>query len=828
MSLLNKRIFFSALFLSILTFVEASAKNYSTPVSSNNLYFVENKGQLADEFGNKRTDIQFYATTNSFSFFAGKGKVHYQLKKAEYSCELPEVKSPGQTPLPIDEINRAVVASAPVCTEYNRVDVELLNSRPNAEIIFSDKQEYYENYYTANCPLDGIHANTYKRITYKNVYPDIDWVFYVKGNKLEYEFVIGPNGDKSQIKLQYSGAESTYINENRDLKIRTPLGDITEHAPLCYKTNTLNQNHSENTNYLPSHYTLTHNVLTYEVAGENSLVIDPSIEWGTYYGLDSSVTMFYGLSCDNAANIYAAGKTYSTALIATSGSFQGSIGGDMDACLVKFDSSGNRLWATYYGSAGTDWATGVSYDNAGHVFMGGCTSSNSGMVTPGCQQPVYGGGSFNGFLARFTTSGIRQWCTYLGGNSATEPVSVCTDHIGHVYISGLTNDNTNISTPGSCQPAPGGGHDLFVIQYDTLGVRQWGTYYGGSGDEFRGEICTDASNNLYFCGWTYSSTHIATAGTYQSAIGGNSDAFLVKFNSAGVRQWGTYYGGPLGETTGALSVDSYGLVYLFGTTSSDAGIASPGCYQPTRGGGQDAFIAKFDPTSGHRFWGTYYGGPGDEVTTYSKICSDYDDNVFITGTTTSATGLASYGAWQSAYAGGNYDGFVAKFNGHGIEFWSTYLGGEADDNPTAIVYDGLNAYICGTSNSTTNIATPGSFLPTGGGLTFYNQGFLIKISDFLPSSTPDVTVDAQNIALYPSPNTGTFTVSGNLEKMQSGSVKILVSDVSGKVVYTSDPLLENSQINAQINLADGLPNGIYFLRLVSENMVKVLPFQLSK
>ena len=61
-------------------------------------------------------------------------------------------------------------------------------------------------------------------------------------------------------------------------------------------------------------------------------------------------------------------------------------------------------------------------------------------------------------------------------------------------------------------------------------VRQWGTYYGGTGDD-RGYSCaTDASGNIYLSGWTRSTSGIATTGAHQTTNGGSLDAFLVKFN----------------------------------------------------------------------------------------------------------------------------------------------------------------------------------------------------------------------------------------------------------------------------------------------------------
>jgi hypothetical protein len=89
---------------------------------------------------------------------------------------------------------------------------------------------------------------------------------------------------------------------------------------------------------------------------------------------------------------------------------------------------------------------------------------------------------------------------------------------------------------------------------------------------------------------------MATAGAHQSAYGGFTDAFLVKFNASGVRQWGTFYGG-IGDDYGySCSTDASGNVYLAGRTDSNTGtiIATTGAHQSAYGGGlKDAFLVKF-------------------------------------------------------------------------------------------------------------------------------------------------------------------------------------------------------------------------------------------
>ncbi len=75
-------------------------------------------------------------------------------------------------------------------------------------------------------------------------------------------------------------------------------------------------------------------------------------------------------------------------------------------------------------------------------------------------------------------------------------------------------------------------------------TRLWGTYYGGSSNDYGYSLATDGSGYVYLTGYTESSNAIATAGSHQSSKvdGVDKDAFLVKFNSNGVRQWGHFMG----------------------------------------------------------------------------------------------------------------------------------------------------------------------------------------------------------------------------------------------------------------------------------------------
>ncbi len=228
----------------------------------------------------------------------------------------------------------------------------------------------------------------------------------------------------------------------------------------------------------------------------------------------------------------------------------------------------------------------------------------------------------------------------------------------------------------------------------------WGTYYGGTGYDEGNSTATDGAGNVYLAGWTTSVNNISAQG-FINVFVGVQDAFIVKFNAAGNRLWGTYYGGDASDVGYDLTVDGAGNIYLAGATNSPFGIAQGSVHQPFLAGEEDAFVAKFNP-NGFRLWGTYYGGAGTD-NAYS-VATDGSGNVYLAGETTSTGGIYGGSGFQSSL-GGAGDGFVVKFDGFGQRVWGSYYGGSFSDLANSVVVNGAGeVYVCGRTGSLNGIA----------------------------------------------------------------------------------------------------------------------------
>jgi len=798
---------------------EPVSKRLQQSFATQALLFRENKGQLADTKGGLRPELLFSAGRGDVQVYITTTGIHYQFAKTIYP-DAYKHEEPGKDGHIRRQNNHESIQTA-TC----RLSVSLEGANPNARVSKDEQSGLVENFYLAHCPQGVTGVRSYGRITLHDVYPGIDWTIYSKGQQMKYDFIVHPGADPALIRLKITDAESSTLNEQGELLMKTALGQVVEQAPVSFSGDRM----------VATRFTRTaEGIIGFSLNdfdASQTLVIDPSIAWATYYGgSGAGAGNEYGWSCavDDTGNVYVTGNTNSTLGFASTGAHQTTPGYfQADAYLLKFDSSGMLKWATYYGGNEDDAGGSCNTDGNGNVYLAGYTYSNAGIATTAAHQSSLSG-TINAFLAKFNSAGLRQWCTYYGGNLGTWGHSCGIDGSGNILMAGSTRSTTGISTTGAHQTGIGGGlEDAFLVKFNSSGVRQWGTYYGGSGDETSYSCAVESNGNVYLTGATSSASGIASAGAYQANVkAGGTDAFLVKFNSSGARVWGTYYGGNKGDYPNSVAADENGHVYIAGTTTSDSFFATSGAWQTANSRYQNAFLVKFD-SSGMAQWGTYYGG---DTLDYGMACAaGRNGTVWLCGSTRSASGIASAGSHQSSYGGGPQDAFLVQFDSSGMRQWGTYYGGNSDDlGYSCAVSKNGSVYLSGGSISTNGISTAGAYQPNNRGA--YDI-FLAKFYAEADVSTAVPTPLSRHdiITLYPNPNNGHFTLKAASADAWAGKeVSIALYNTIGQCVYSTSVKPAGREWFLDIRTEDALAAGLYQLKICAGDMEKVLPVLVTK
>src|SRR5262249_31737555 len=131
-----------------------------------------------------------------------------------------------------------------------------------------------------------------------------------------------------------------------------------------------------------------------------------------------------------------------------------------------------------------------------------------------------------------------------------------------------------------------------------------------------------------------------------------------------------------------IAVDSSGNAYVTGFAGTDFPV-TPGAFQTTVGGNEDAFVSKLNRSGSALVYSTYLGGNGGGDEGYG-IALDSKGNAYITGFTNSVNFPITAGAFQTTSRLGAAGAFVSKFNFAGIAF-STF-GGSLRIDPNAGVF----------------------------------------------------------------------------------------------------------------------------------------------
>ncbi len=316
------------------------------------------------------------------------------------------------------------------------------------------------------------------------------------------------------------------------------------------------------------------------------------------------------------------------------------------------------------------------------------------------------------------------YSTYIGGSRDDYDSGIAVDTSGNAYITGYTYSDDFPTTPGAFQTTKNDDKHLpsaFVTKVNPTGsALVYSTYLGGSGLTNGRAIAVDASGNAYVTGDTSSSDFPTTPGAFQATKPGIFAAFVTELNPTGSDLvYSTFLGGSDSDDGNGIAADASGNAYVTGDTYSGDFPTTPGAFQTTWGGSQDAFVTELNPTGSALLYSTYLGGSDFDYG--SGIVVDISGDAYITGHTHSTDFPTTDGAFQRTNLGGYSDVFVTEINPTGSALlYSTYLGGRGilgsdagNDVGIGIALNTSgNAYVTGLTNSSDFPTTPGAFQTT--------------------------------------------------------------------------------------------------------------------
>jgi len=317
-------------------------KNWSVAIEETHKVFIENKGQFDDRvlYGINYNGIDIYFTASGITY---KHNSIIKTSEEEKKEAIPKEKRNEQ------EKERGNIQSTPLF-----LNMQWLGANPNPRIIAEDA---VSNYFTYGDLKDKtgkstIKANAYKKITYKNIYPNIDVEYVFPENKtgIKYSITLHPGANLKAIQMQYDGAEKLYTDAEDNLMIESLFGEFIDHAPKTfYKEGTI----------IKSSFELSGNIVSFKLnelsnLPQETIIIDPWTTIPTFTGTNKA----YDIDWDYQGNVYIFGATYP---------YQ----------LSKINSSGIIQWthnsilsSYYYGDFAIDRNTGTAYLCEGYTTPG--------------------------------------------------------------------------------------------------------------------------------------------------------------------------------------------------------------------------------------------------------------------------------------------------------------------------------------------------------------------------------------------------------------------------------------------------------------------------
>lgn len=547
-------------------------------------------------------------------------------------------------------------------------------ANPNPVIMQEAPAPEYYNYFHGNNPAKwATDVKAFQTVTYLNLYPGIDLKVYGMGLTMKYDLIVHAGANIADIKISYEGTDGLEL-KNGSLHVKTSVGEIIEAPPYSY------QNVAWNKIPVSTKYVLTGNVLQFDVNEKynrnEDLIIDPTLIFSTFTG-STADNWGFTATYDNTGNLYLGGyvntEQFGGAYPTTVGAFQTTYGGgtgggagngngngfSSDMGITKFNATGTTMiYSTYLGGADNENPHSLFVNSLNQLCVYGKAYSIDYPVTAGCYDNTYNG-----------DADIVITVLSPGGNSL----------IGSTFIGGSGMDGVNFDP-----------HEFIFggLKYNY-------------GDDARGEIICDASNNIYVASSTVSNNFPVTGAAYQIVAGGGQDGCAFKLNPTCTSlSYCTYLGGSLEDACYSLDLKSDNTLYITGGTQSANFPSVPGGWHPAYlGGSCDGYLLHLSANGSSILNSTFLGTAAFDQSYNVKM--DLNENVYVIGLTEGV-----YPTVGVVYSNPGSGQFITKLDPTLTTVaYATVVGngnGLPNISPTAFLIDTCeNVYACGWGTDNT-------------------------------------------------------------------------------------------------------------------------------
>ena len=627
--------------------------------------------------------------------------------------------------------------------------MKLVDANADAKLSGEQTLQGKVNYLIGN-ERKNWHTNipTFRQVRYDDVWRGVDLVWYGTQSALEYDFVVNPGSDVSQVRFSFEGAEKLQLNEQGNLIVTSGGEEMTHAAPVVYQ-----QQESGRVSVAGKYIVSGTNEVGFEVGNydrSKPLVIDPVLIYSTYLGGDAS-DLGFAVAADANGQAYIGGESSSSEVtFPLKNAIQGTQIATL-AFITKLNANGtDTVYSTFLGDAtgfctqdvcGTE-VRGIAVTSDGRAAITGATvNDNNESDFPLTANKFQGNGFCIGvcglepdrrvdaFVSLLSVDGSDLvYSTFFGGSASASGFggrafdagnAIALDSTNRIYITGETASN-NLPTKHAFQWSRHSeyqGKDAFIAVFNPFstsgnGSLLYSSYHGGDGDDIGRGIAVDNDRNAYFVGST-ASTDMDTKSPASTPLratfqGGSTDGFVVKVDTESDGNasltYSTYFGGNINDRVEAVAVDPFQRAYITGASnSSPTSFPLRNAFDSSQQNGE-AFVAKLNADGTALFYSSFLGGNNGNTSNDGEeglgITIDFGGNAYVTGRTTSGATFPAVLPLQSNLSG---TAFLAKIeatisnNTVPKLLYSTTFGGTGAKGEAIALDTRGNVYLAGTT-----------------------------------------------------------------------------------------------------------------------------------